>query len=346
MTHVNLALVGFGNVGRSFAILLLQMQSQLEQQYGLTFQVNGIATGRHGMAIDPAGLDLSRALSLVQNGESIGSLSTIPEPKTVFEFIETCPAEVLFENSPANHFTGEPAISYLKAALEHGLHCITANKGPVALGMRELTELAASKNRFFQFESSVMDGAPIFNLVRETLPAAKVLSLRGILNSTSNLMLDLMEKGRSFEETIAFAQTMGVTESNPDDDIDGWDAAVKIAILTTSLMGVPIRPDQVERTGIRDITPAMIASARAAGLRWKLVCSAVREGQTVHARVAPEQVGPESNLYTVGASSSCIGIELDLLPGLFISKGESGPDTTAYGLLVDLLTVVKRNCES
>ena len=339
--RLSLALVGFGNVGRAFARLLARKRERLLAQYDLQIFVTGIITGRHGQAIDPDGLDLERALVLVENGGKLDELSKVPSPPEVLDFIRACPADVLFENTPVNHHTGQPASDYLRAALEQGMHAITANKGPVVHAYQDLSSLAAEKGRRFLFESAVMDGAPIFSLFRGPLPAADLVGFRGILNSCTNLLLGLQEQGQSFEEAVRYAQSIGITETDPSADIDGWDAAIKLAALSTVLMGSPLKPDEIEREGIRGISPAQIAEARAAGERWKLVCEARREGERVVGRVAPQRVGPDSPLFSIEGTSSYVQFELDVLPGLGIVEGNPGPETTAYGLLADLINAAR-----
>jgi homoserine dehydrogenase len=341
MPHLNLALVGFGNVGRALVRLLIEKRALLESRYGLTFTITGIATGRHGMAINPDGLDLQRALQLGDLGQSLEPLSTQPVPASVMDFIRSCPADALFENSPVNHHSGQPAIDHLRAALENGMHAITANKGPVVHGYRELTELAQRKGRRFLFESTVMDGAPIFSIFRGPLPAAELRSFQGILNSCTNLLLERMEEGQSFEEAVAYAQSIGIAETDPSADIDGWDAAIKVAALVTVLMGIPHKPQDVDRTGIREVTPELAAEARRAGERWKLVCRAQRNGDRVTSWVAPQRVSALSPLYSISGTSSYVQFEMDVLPGLGIVESNPGPETTAYGLLADLINAVR-----
>lgn len=341
MKQISLVLIGFGNVGRAFARLLLRKQEQIAAEYSFSFRVTGIATGRHGRAIDPEGINLERALALVESGQPLDSLSTYPAPEDVIAFIRACPADVLFENTPVNHLTGKPASDYLRAALEQGMHAITANKGPVVHAYPELQALAAKKGRRFLFESAVMDGAPIFSLFRGALPAANLIGFKGILNSCTNLLLGLLEKGSSFDAAVQYAQSIGITETDPSADIDGWDAAIKVAALSTVLMGYPLKPQEVEREGIRGITPGMIEEARQAGERWKLVCSARRENGRVVGRVAPERIAPSSPLFSIDGTSSYVQFELDVLPGLGIVEGNPGPETTAYGLLADLINAVR-----
>jgi len=341
MAQLSLALVGFGNVGRAFARLLARKQDQNFQQHHLKFLVTGITTGRHGTAIDPSGLDLAEALRLVEDGQRLDKLSVFPEPHDVFDFIRVCPADALFENTPVNHATGQPAVDYLRAALERGMHAITANKGPVVHGYAELTRLAAKKERRFLFESAVMDGAPIFSLFRNSLPSAELLGFQGILNSCTNYLIGQMEQGTSFDEAVHHAQAMGIAETDPYADIDGWDAAIKAAALCTVLMDVPLKPAEIKVEGIRGITPEMIARARAAGERWKLVCTARRAGNQVNAQVAPERVGPGSPLFSINGTSSYVQFELDVLPGLGIVENDPSPETTAYGLMADLINAVR-----
>ena len=341
MTHYDLVLVGFGNVGQALARLLQRKRTELNTRYGITFNITGIATGRHGAAINPAGLDLERALEVIAGGGSLDVLSDRPAPASGVDFIRACSGQVLFENSPVNVVDGQPAVYHLLTALEQGMHAITANKGPVVHAFRELTGLAKARGKRFMFESTVMDGAPIFSLFREPLPAANLLGFRGILNSCTNLILGRMDQGESFEQAVAYAQSIGIAETDPSADVDGWDASIKVAALVTVLMGVPFKPQQVDRQGIRAITPAQLEAARQAGKRWKLVCDVRRQAEGIRARVAPEMVAPDSLLFAINGTSSYVQFETDVLSGLGIVESNPGPDTTAYGLLADFINAVR-----
>ncbi len=338
MTHYNLAFIGFGNVGQALARLLLNKQTELQTRYNLTFSVTGVATGRHGIAVDPEGIDLEKALALAKNGESLAGLSTSQNLTDPIALLKQCEAQVLFENSPVNYQTGQPAIDHLQAALELGMHAITANKGPVVHAYRELTGLAQAHGKRFLFELTVMDGAPIFSLVRSVLPAAQLIGFRGILNSCTNLILGRMEEGQSFDQAVAYAQSIGIAETDPSGDVDGWDAAIKVAALSTVLMNIPLKPGEVERQGIREISSGQLGEAHQSGRRWKLVCSAQKQNGHISASVAPALVAPDSPLYSINGTSSYIQFELDVLPGLGIVENDPGPVTTAYGLLADFIT--------
>jgi homoserine dehydrogenase len=341
MTLYRLCLVGFGNVGQAFARLLLEKQVELQQKHDIQFIVTGIATGRHGKAINPTGLNLEQALACISAHQSLQSLSIVTPPETMSDFIKTCPADVMFENSPVNHHTGQPAVEHVRSALEANMHCVTANKGTVVHGYRQLTALAASHGKRFMVESTVMDGAPIFSLFRSALPAVKLTGFKGILNSTTNLILGRMETGESLEDAISYTQSVGLAETDPSADVDGWDAAIKVAALATVLMDYPLTPEQVNPQGIRSITPQKMAEALAAGERWKLVCRASLVNGELQTRVAPERVSPASVLYAIGGSSSYCEFQLDTLPGLGITESDPSPVTTAYGLLADFINLTR-----
>ena len=345
MSHFRMALIGFGNVAQALVRLLDRKRETLKAKHGVTYSFTGIATGRHGCAVNADGLDVQRAMSLVKGGESIASLSSAPVSGAL-EVIESSHADVMFENSPVNTQTGRPAIDHIRAALRRNMHAFTANKGPVVHGYRELTELAESQGRKFRFEATVLGGAPLFSVFREAFPLAEISSFRGILNSTTNIILSRMEKGESYDEALRYCQSVGVAETDPSKDVDGWDAAIKVAALVTVLMGTPLTPQEVRPTGIRGITPEMIARARAEGKRYKLVCSAEKAGGKVTARVAPELVDSASPLYGMEESSSGVTFCTDVLPDYSITESESsgmfgGPEETAYGLFADFVNTVR-----
>jgi len=338
--HYKLALLGFGNVGRYLGELLLRKQAELKEIYDITFSVVGLATGSKGRAINPAGLDLTKVLQAVKAGQTLEQFSSVPSTDSI-DFIKKSGADVLFENSPVNYATGQPAVDHIHTALELGMHVATANKGPVVHARHELKALAGSKGRQFFHESVVMDGVPIFVLFREALPAAKLISFRAILNSTTNLILSRMENGESFADAVMVAQKIGITETDPSGDIDGWDAAIKIAALSTVLMNISVKPADIDRTGIRGITSQMIAAAKADGKRYKLICTAERNGDTVRGKVAPELIPMTSPFYSVEGTTSIIQFQTDVLGDLTLIETDPGPHTTAYGLLADFINAVR-----
>ena len=344
--HFNLALIGFGNVARALARLLLRKRDLLKSQYDITFAFTGISTGRHGCGVNPAGLNIEEALSLVESGKPISSLSTV-QVEDSLSVIKQSDADVMFENSPVNTQTGQPALDHIRTALELGMHAITANKGPVVHGYRELTTLARSKGKTFGFESTVLGGSPVFSVFRETFPLAELSSFKGILNATTNIILSRMETGESYEDAVKYCQSVGVAETDPTNDVDGWDAAIKVAALITVLMDMPFTPQQVNPIGIRGITRDMIEKASLEGKRYKLVCSVEKASDQIQARVAPELLDTSSPLYGMMNSSTGVTFRTDVLPDYSIAVSEregmsGGPIETAYGLFADFVNAVRQ----
>jgi len=339
MRTYNLFFLGFGTIGRALARMLLEKREMLRADYGAEFQTAAIATRRHGCAWNPAGLDLNEVLRLADSGAPIGK--KMYEETNLESALRTSRADILVELTPTDRETGEPAISHIRTALLNGVHAVTANKGPVAYAYRELDDLARKAGRRFLFESAVMDGTPIFSMQREALPAARILGFRAILNSTTNYLLERMEEGMDFEEAVGAAQAVGIAETDPMADVEGWDAALKVAALVNVWMDHPLKPDEVIREGIGGLDPAAIRRARAEGRPFKLVCRVARTPEGIAASVRPEQVGSDDLLASVRGTGTMLCLDSDTHPGLTISGSEPSPRTTAYGLLLDLITIAR-----
>jgi homoserine dehydrogenase len=306
------------------------------------WRLTGVATRRNGWCADPDGLN---PLAILNNHWPNQPQHLHPQsphaqpPRNIREWLERSRADVFFEASSLNAETGQPAIDHIKAALELGAHAITANKGPIVHAFHELTALAREKNKRFLYEATVMDGVPIFSLFPLGLPATEIRGFSGVLNSTTNVVLTEIEKGRSFYEAVRRAQAMGIAETDPAADLDGWDSAVKVAVMTIVLLGVPMRLDQVQRTGIRDLPEEKIRSVRNAGLRYKLVCRAERRGDSVDCTVRPELLLATDPLANLEGSSSAVRFDMDIF-GLSLVEHNPGIEATGYGLVADFLRAV------
>lgn len=311
-------------------------EPKLRDDYGIRWNLTGVASRRIGWIADSNGLDPSAALA-----QRWPEHCNAKAPQNVREWIAASQANVVFEASSLNRHTGQPAIDHLKAALESGAHAVSANKGPVVHAYRELCELARKNTRKFLFESTVMDGTPVFSLFPHSLPAVELRGFRGILNSTTNVVLTEMEKGLSLEQAVKKAQEIGVAETDPSDDLDGWDAAVKVAALTIVLMDASIKLEEIERIGIRTVASEQVREARAAGMRYKLICRAERANDgRVRASVKPEQLPMSDPLALLEGTTSALRLDMDVF-GLSIIEHKPGVIATAYGLLGDFIRATK-----
>ena len=335
----SLALLGFGNVGRALADLLKSKRDELREKYGIEWRITGVASRRMGWLSNPDGFDVEALLA--------GNYQSPIAASTLQDWLKASRADVLFENSSMNPHTGQPAIDYIRTALELGVHTVTANKGPVVYAYHELRDLAMAKGKRFLFEATVMGGAPIFSLFREALPATNLRRFRGLLNSTTNLIITEMENGLSFDQAVKKAQDLGIAETDPSFDVDGWDATVKVSALATVLMGAPLKPQDIQREGIRGLTPEKVQAARAEGRPFKLVCQAERmDDGRVTASVRPEQVPLDDPLASVRGATSIIQFQMDTLYGLTLSEQDPDALTTAYGPLADFITIAQSETQS
>lgn len=338
---LRLMIVGFGNVGQEFARMLLSKREWLLRKKGLDVEVVAIATRSKGSLLSESALDLELVLDHLKKHGSLSGFGPENTDATPIQIIEKCDANIMIELTTLNIDSGQPAIDHIKAALGVGMDVITANKGPVAYAYDELRDMARVRSAHFRFEGTVMDGTPIFNLVEKTLPGCEVIGLAGILNSTSNFVLDRMSKGCTMDEAIHDAQALGIAEADPSLDIDGWDAAAKIAALANVLMEANTNPKAVIRTGIRNVTSKDIADAKAQNRKIKLVASASRQNGAVRLEVGPQMVGPDNPFYTVDGTSSALTIRTDLMGDLTVLEGGPGITQTAYAVFSDMLLIVE-----
>jgi homoserine dehydrogenase len=326
---VRVAFLGFGGVGRALHALLARRRDMLAREHGVECLVTGVASRRTGWRADAAGLD-----PVDPTGTDCGR---------VREWLAASRAAVIFEAIPLEPRTGQPALDYLRAALDHGAHAISANKGPLVHGHRELTELAAARGVRYRFESAVMDGAPVFSLVRECLPLSGLHAVRGVFTSTATVVLEAVEQGLSFAEGVAHAQRLGIAEADPSYDVDGWDSAVKLCAVGNVLLGGRLRPPDVMREGILGLSDEEVRWAREEGRPFRLVGDVERDAAgRVSARVAPVQCTADDPLGVVRGTTLVMHYEGDVFPGgLTLTSRDPDPTTTAYGMLTDLISVLK-----
>lgn len=338
MEPIHLAFVGFGNVLRALAVLLQEKAPLIQQKYNIQVQVVGIATHSHGIAIDPAGIDLASALQ----ADDLSVLHRYEPVSDSLSFIRHCPADIILEASWGNPRDGQPAIDHIRSALQAGKHVVTANKGPIAFAYRELKALADEKGLGFFFESTIMDGVPVHLIGRDGLLAAKITRLRGVLNSTTNAILTRMEEGESFEDALREMQERGTAEADPSHDIDGWDAALKIALLANVLMGADLRPADANPVGIREISAEDISAASLEGFVIKLVAEAFYDKTgKVQIAVSPQRVAPDDPLAWLNHSANALTLETDVIDSITITESPADPMATAYGMLVDTLNIIR-----
>ena len=346
---LNLALAGFGNVGRRFVRLLREREAELAA-LGLEPVIVGIATKRHGAIFSSRGIDAVEQADRIDRASAVmlddGMAVPVKDaPGMIAKAGDLWEPGVLVETTVLDIAAGRPALDHVRAALAAGLHVVTANKGPVAFAGRELRRLAEDRGVSFLFEGAVMDGIPVFNLVRETLPAVRVLGFEGVLNTTTNQMLVAIERGESAAAALARMQAEGIAEADPSLDLDGWDAAAKTAALANMLLDTPgagITPHDVDREGLGADVEARVRAAVAKGARLKLMAAARNEGGRVRAEVKLRDVSPSGPFGSLDGPANAIRIDTDLAGPIVITQLEGSLTATAYALVSDLVGIARR----
>jgi homoserine dehydrogenase len=326
---VNVALLGYGTVGKALQALLAGRRAALLRERRIDVTVTGVASRRRGWIADASGLDPDEAISAAC--EDLGA------------WLDASRADVMFETIALEPHTGQPALDCTRTALERGIHVVSANKGPVVHGYHELSSIARRNQCGYRFESAVMDGAPIFSLVRECLPLAQLTAIRGVFTSTATVVLEAVERGGTIDDGIRQAQQLGIAEADPSYDVDGWDSAVKLCALANVLMDGDLRPGDVERTGIRELDMDEVRRCAVAGAPIRLVGEVVRDGGRLRASVHPDRCAADGPFGVVRGATLVTHFEADVFPGgLTVTSRDPDPVTTAYGLLADFVGLVAR----
>ena len=343
---LNLALAGFGNVARRFVRLLREKEQELAA-LGLEPVIVGISTRRHGVIFSPRGIDAVEQANRLERDSSAelgdGVAAAISD---TFAMIgrtgDLWQPGALVETTVLDINAGQPAIDHVRAAILSGLNVVTANKGPAAFAARALQAEAADKGVSFLFEGAVMDGVPVFNLVRETLPGARVMAFEGVVNTTTNQMLVAIERGETAASALARMQAEGIAEADPSLDLDGWDAAAKAAALANVLMDAGITPRDVDREGLGADVDARVAAAVSRGRRLKLIAAARLDGGRVRAEVKLREVDPVGTFGSLDGPANALRLDTDLIGPVVITQLEGSLTATAYALVSDLVRVAQR----
>ncbi len=332
-------LLGFGTVGQGVAERLRDGAAELAA-VGLDVRVVGVVDPALGSIARAAGLDPGRLLEMMAQE---GSLRAYPDTTPVAggtEAIESIEADIVFEMTPTNLVDGGPGLHHVRSALDAGRHVATTNKGPVALAWAELSELARARGVQLRCEGTVMSGTPLLNVFEGGLVGAGVHSVRGILNGTCNFILSRMEEGLEYDEALAEAQQLGYAETNPSGDVEGWDAAAKVAILGNIVLGGALTLSDVAREGIVGIGKGDVRGAAEQGTRLRLVGS-VRtvNGAVVEPKVGVEELPFDDPLAAVRGPGNLLTFDTEALGPVSIAGPGAGRAATGHALIADLLAI-------
>lgn len=338
MKH-RIAIAGCGNVGTALLEILYEKKDELKDKYSFEYDVVLIRDIIKGTAASETGLDMGAVLNELHKNNS---LSAFEQPSGSFcELMKRYGVTVLAECTPTNLKTGEPGLSHIRDALSAGISVTTTNKGPLALAFDELNSIAEKSGAKFFYEGVVMSGTPLIDMIRSGMAGCSVLGVEGILNGTTNFMLTKMGAGATYDEALAEAKALGYAEADPSGDVEGWDAAGKVVILSKILFGRDIAVGEVDRTGITQITPQQISAAAQRGNVIKLIAGIDFNSSGIHPYVAPREIAASHPLAQVGGGVNAVTVKTDNLGDVTLIGPGAGRRETGQALLSDMIRMGK-----
>jgi homoserine dehydrogenase len=358
MKQLRLSLLGFGTVGRWLAEALHLRQAWLQQELDVVMTIVSVATAHHGFIYRGDGLDIPTLLELADTRQPLTAHPGVTHWANILEGLQATGGDVLAEATGATLRSGEPGLSYIRAALAHGMHVVTSSKGPMALAGLDLLSLARAQAVQLRMESTVMSGTPVLSTIREGMAGTNIRAIRGVLNGTVNSILSAMALGRTYAEALAEAQALGYAESDPTDDVEGDDAVAKTLILATVAFGRALTPEQVVRRGITTLTREQMQQALDQGKCIKHVSSLrllSADGTEVsratansgsiptrlEAHVEPQALPLSDPLARIDGLLNAIVIQTDTPAEVTVIGPGAGRFQAGQGMLADLIAIAK-----
>ncbi|RJQ49897.1 MAG: homoserine dehydrogenase [Desulfobacteraceae bacterium] len=334
-----LILCGFGNVGRTFGRMIEDRREMVRMKYGLDLEIAAVVDIGGAAVAKEGALPLDRLLRHVENGGPVESLEGFGFPGiSGQEVLSTLNAEVLVETTPTNLKDGEPGRRHITAALNSGLDVVSANKGPLVLYFRQLMDLASEKGRRIMMSAATAAALPSLDVGLLCLAGARVLAIEGILNGTTNFILTRMRKeGCSYEAALREAQKMGIAETDPSLDVEGYDTRNKLVLIANRIFDKNFGTADVAVSGICGISGEDIERAGSLGKVLKLVGSAEFEENELKLRVEPRALDPDHPLSSIDFSEKGISYLTDTMGRVTVTGGKSSPVGAAAALLKDLI---------
>jgi len=335
---VNLVLMGFGNVGRAFFALLQEKAGFIRTKYGLDLHLRAILEVNGG---------LFSSSSINQEdvtGKSAAELARSPlwNPALALETVlGDIEAGVLVECTPSDIKTGGPGLRHIRTALDNGWHVATANKGPLAVDLKNLTQKAETKHVELKSSGATAAALPTLDVGLVSLAGAEILAVEGILNGTSNFILGRMEQGTGYSKALEEAQAKGIAERDPRLDIEGWDTAVKLLLIANIVMGLELSLADIKVQGITNVPPSLLEAARKEGKALKLLGKVRRKDSNISAAVSVSAIDRSHPLFGVDGTNKGVVYYTDSMGAIAVTGGKSDPRGAAAALLKDIINIYR-----
>jgi homoserine dehydrogenase len=340
---VRFVLTGLGNVGVPLLEILQAKASLLMERHRLELLPVGLADSG-GAAVSASGLDIGAMLAAKRARHSVASLPVVGRPgMTGRDLVREVKADLLLEATPTSLKDGQPGLDIAREALMRGMAAVLASKGPLVLGFRELaalSDLESPGRPPLRFSGAAGAAMPVISVGRGDLALGTLGRFEGVLNNTSQLLLNRMAQGQTYESALKEAQALGIAETDPTLDVDGWDTAAKLVIVANAVMRVPTRLDDVAVTGIRGVTREELDAAKAQGGQVLLLARGEPlGGNRWEWSVRPTVVDAAHPLSRLGAMEMGVVYRSDLHGVNTLINGEQGARGTGAAMLKDVLEI-------
>ncbi|KAB3530325.1 homoserine dehydrogenase [Alkaliphilus serpentinus] len=334
---MRIAIIGYGGVGRALVELLVNKKEELKE---IGLQVIYVI-GSKGGIYNPEGIDLASLVEFSRDERDITKYPNGASAEVTFhKILENKDVDLVIELTPTNKETGEPGMTHIIKSLEKGFHVATANKGPILLNYKKLREIAIENNVQLCIGCTSGGALPTINGGIMDMAGSNVLSIEGVLNGTTNYIIKEMEDGHvSYDEALKKAQQMGIAETDPSLDVEGWDTASKLLIITNVIMKEEKTLKDISVAGITQLTKEDIIKAKEEGKKFKLVGRSIRKDHTLEMSVKLEKLEKDHPLYGVDGKNKGVRYTSDTLGDLTMIGGASGVTPAAASILRDLINI-------
>jgi homoserine dehydrogenase len=338
MKTMNIILMGYGRVGQAFVRLVQEKQEDCREKYNLRLHLMAVFNSRGGLFLAQDDKDRNLLADFEPGSNPEKSVFWRPD-LALAEALKSFDAGVWVDCTPSNLKDGEPGLGYMRRALDAGWHVVTANKGPLVVDFGGLWKKARIKRLSLGMSGAAAAALPTLDVALKALAGAEILGFEGILNGTTNYILTRMGKGMGYGEALREAQQKGIAEPNPSQDVDGWDTAAKILIITNAIFHTGYTLADVRVEGISHVRPGLFLEARKTGRKIKLIGRFIQRprGPLLETRIA--QLDSSHPLFGVDGARKGVTFFTDSMDSVTVTGGKSDLRGAAAALLKDIINI-------
>jgi homoserine dehydrogenase len=335
---INVVLMGYGRVGRAFVQLVQQKSNDCALRYGFQLQFGAVFNSRGGLLLPKSAvveqLFPDRAQDFILEQSPFWKSG-----RSLEQALKTLRPGVFVECTPSNIRNGEPALQLIHLAIDKGWHIVTANKGPLVVDFSGLRKKAENKHISLGMSGATAAALPTLDLALHSLAGAEILRIEGILNGTTNYILTRMDEGMEYTAALREAQQKGIAEPDPSQDVEGWDTAAKILIISNAIFESAYTLGQMHVEGITTILPEFRDEAKKKGKSLKLIGSFSRDYGRPKLETRLLLLEPSHPLYGVNGAQKGITFFTDTMDSITVTGGKSDPKGAAAALLKDIINI-------